>query len=98
MGSKARSVPEWGSDGPWPREGDNARYLYVYTTASQGFGDKVRWHYDTLALAMLAKRTLITPTRTCQFHALVAASTPAQIRRDHAHTGQPRRDPRPGEV
>jgi len=43
----------------WPPAADPTRYMWVYTTASQGFGDKARWLYDCIALAAATKRTLI---------------------------------------
>ena len=55
------ALPAWGSTGAWPQEGDNRRFLWAYTTASQGFGDSVRWHYDMIALAHHTGRTLVLP-------------------------------------
>eukprot|EP00937_MAST-01D_sp_MAST-1D-sp2_P002937 g2937.t1 len=57
----AGQPPAWGPAGAWPPADDKTDYLYVYTTASQGFGDKVRWFYDVLALAKFTQRTLILP-------------------------------------
>lgn len=45
----------------WPASDDQAKYLWAYSTASQGFGDSVRWFYDLIGLALLTKRTFIPP-------------------------------------
>lgn len=56
-GKKVAQVPEV----HWPVAADQTKYLWAYCTASQGFGDSIRWFYDLIGLALETKRTLIPP-------------------------------------